>query len=62
MHDEKFEPEILCALCHQPLSLTTADTCSDEDGKPVHQECYTTCVTQRNPIKVPESPFVDRST
>jgi hypothetical protein len=49
MQDGKFQPEakILCNLCHKPLSLTTADTCGDQDGKPVHAGCYSKWLTQK---------------
>jgi hypothetical protein len=47
MQDGKFQPEIVCNLCHKPLTLTTADTCGDEDGKPVHAGCYAKWLTQK---------------
>jgi hypothetical protein len=34
-----YEPSINCPLCDQPVSLHT-DTCADENGKAVHEECY----------------------
>ena len=30
---------INCAVCSQPLTLTT-DTCSDDNGNPIHKQCY----------------------
>ena len=30
--------EILCAICFQPVDLTKCKT--DEDGRPVHENCY----------------------
>jgi hypothetical protein len=28
-----------CRICHEPVKLET-DTCVDEEGKSVHEECY----------------------
>lgn len=30
---------LLCRICHEPVSLRS-DTMVDEDGKPVHEDCY----------------------
>jgi hypothetical protein len=29
----------LCRICHEPVSLKS-DTVVDEDGKPIHEDCY----------------------
>ena len=28
----------ICSVCHNPINLETTKT--DEDGKPVHEDCY----------------------
>ena len=35
-----FMDPINCVVCSQPLTLLTTDTCSDDNGKPVHRQCY----------------------
>ena len=32
-------PKIPCALCRKPVTLET-DLYADENGKPVHEDCY----------------------
>jgi hypothetical protein len=32
-------PEIPCILCSKPVDLQ-ANLCADENGKPVHEDCY----------------------
>jgi hypothetical protein len=32
-------PEIPCNICSKPVDLTV-DLCSDESGKPIHEDCY----------------------
>jgi hypothetical protein len=39
--------ELTCALCHQPVSLTT-DTCTDENGNAVHEKCYSQQIGMSN--------------
>jgi len=31
---------INCVVCRQPLTLLTTDACFDDNGKPVHNQCY----------------------
>jgi hypothetical protein len=33
------EQPLLCRICREPVSLTS-DTVVDENGKPVHEDCY----------------------
>jgi hypothetical protein len=33
------EQPLLCRICRQPVSLQ-ADTVVDEDGNPIHENCY----------------------
>jgi|HubBroStandDraft_1064217.scaffolds.fasta_scaffold00537_18 hypothetical protein len=33
-------PQVMCAICNQPLTLLADDTCSDDKSKPVHRGCY----------------------
>jgi len=40
---------LLCRICHEPVSLTS-DTVVDEDGKPVHENCYVKETTEMDPI------------
>ena len=40
MADPRSLAEIRCSLCDRPVSLSPTDTCSDEYGAPVHEECY----------------------
>ncbi len=42
--------DLTCPLCNQPVSLET-DTCADENGKAVHQNCYAQHVIQREPTE-----------
>jgi hypothetical protein len=39
--------ELTCALCNQPVSLTT-DTCTDENGNAVHEKCYSRQIGMSN--------------
>ena len=32
--------QVFCRICNKPLKLRT-DTAADEDGKAVHETCYT---------------------
>jgi hypothetical protein len=43
---------LTCPLCNKPLFLKT-DTCADENGKAVHENCYAPRIFQRDP---PASP------
>ncbi len=38
-------PEITCIVCSKPLTLET-DLNADDDGKPVHEECYVNHLTR----------------
>ena len=38
------EQPLLCRICHEPVSLKS-DTVVDEDGKPVHENCYVKEIT-----------------
>ncbi len=38
MHESK--PEIVCTICGKALTLLPTDTTTDEQGQPVHPECY----------------------
>ena len=40
-------PEIHCILCNKPVDLS-ADLCSDELGKAVHDECYAKRIRTRS--------------
>jgi hypothetical protein len=42
------EQPLLCRICHEPVSLKS-DTVVDEDGKPVHENCYVKQVTGQDP-------------
>jgi hypothetical protein len=33
------EQPLLCRICREPVSLTS-DTVVDENGNPVHEDCY----------------------
>jgi hypothetical protein len=41
------QPRIDCPICNQPIDLQT-DTCTDENGKAVHQDCYMKRLHQGN--------------
>lgn len=38
---------IRCAICDQPVSLSSTEIASDDDGKTVHSECYLRLVSHR---------------
>jgi hypothetical protein len=40
IHDLDF---LLCSLCNKPVELTTTKV--DENGRPVHEECYVQSLT-----------------
>ena len=40
---------LLCRICHEPVSLRS-DTVVDEDGKPVHENCYVKETTGHDPM------------
>jgi hypothetical protein len=40
---------LLCRICREPVSLK-ADTVVDEDGKPVHENCYVKETMGQNPM------------
>jgi len=40
---------LLCRICREPVSLK-ADTVVDEDGKPVHENCYVKEVIGQEPM------------
>jgi|HubBroStandDraft_6_1064221.scaffolds.fasta_scaffold785987_2 hypothetical protein len=48
----QFKPP-LCGICNKPVELDIAVT--DQDGKPVHEECYVLKVRQEDAKKPPES-------
>ena len=35
----QYSLRLLCRICREPVSLQS-DTVADEDGKPVHENCY----------------------
>ena len=41
-----------CALCHQPVNLTT-DLACDETGKAVHEQCYVDRITGNKDTAIP---------
>jgi len=45
--------QMTCRICKEPLKLGT-DTAADEDGKAVHETCYTKLILKGNS---PESPI-----
>ena len=45
-------PNFVCVICNQPVSLETANT--DEDGRPVHGECYTLAAKLKLATTLPE--------
>jgi hypothetical protein len=42
------EQPLLCRICLQPVSLE-ADTVVDEDGNPIHENCYVKETTGQDP-------------
>jgi len=42
------EQPLLCRICDEPVSLKS-DTVVDEDGKPVHENCYVKEITGHDP-------------
>jgi hypothetical protein len=47
------EPQLpLCSICNKPVDLQIAIT--DQDGKPVHEECYVRKVRQQDAKKPPK--------
>lgn len=44
-HNHRREPA--CAICGEPVNLKTARF--DEDGKPVHEECYVEKILDQKP-------------
>lgn len=42
------EQPLLCRMCHEPVSLKS-DTVVDEDGKPVHENCYVKEIAGQDP-------------
>jgi|HubBroStandDraft_2_1064218.scaffolds.fasta_scaffold194970_2 hypothetical protein len=38
----------LCSVCHTSVDLETAKT--DEDGKPIHEECYLAKICGKVPL------------
>jgi hypothetical protein len=53
-------PEMVCSLCGKTLTLLPTDTCADENGKPVHPECYARQVTRKTPDPV-EKKAIERA-
>ena len=49
------EFQITCRICNKPLKLGI-DTAADEDGKAVHETCYTKLVLKGNS---PEAPIAE---
>ncbi len=47
--------QMTCPICNKPLNLGT-DTAADEDGKAVHETCYTKLVLKSNH---PETPLAE---
>lgn len=41
--------QILCPICHEPVSLETSKT--DEDGRATHEECYTQVICSKEPTE-----------
>ena len=39
--------QVICRICNKPLKLGI-DTAADEDGKAVHETCYTKLVLEEN--------------
>jgi len=48
----------MCSLCNEPVELRTAKT--DEDGKAVHEECYTLKMQPPRPMPLPRENPSDR--
>jgi hypothetical protein len=48
-----FRKPLLCAICNKPLDPRIAVT--DQDGKPVHEECYVLMVRQQDAKKPPKN-------
>ncbi len=44
---EKTQQEIRCSICDRRVTLQE-DTCADENGKPVHTDCYAKRILQDN--------------
>jgi len=47
-------PHIPCVLCNKPVDLS-ADLCSDEHGKAVHEECYARRIRKRSELVAVQS-------
>jgi len=43
--------QLLCAICFQPIDLKKSK--NDEDGRPVHEDCYAMKMTSLNKPKKP---------
>jgi hypothetical protein len=48
-----FREPTLCNICNKPLDLKIAVT--DQDGKPVHEECYVLKLRQEDAKKPPKA-------
>jgi hypothetical protein len=44
------QTEIRCSICNKPVDLKTTKT--DDNGRAVHAECYTTTVTAKQPTPI----------
>jgi hypothetical protein len=42
------EQPLLCRICHEPVSLKSG-TVVDEDGNPIHENCYVKETTGQDP-------------
>ena len=45
--------ELLCAICFQPVDLKNSK--NDEDGRPVHEDCYAMKMASLDKPKKPQS-------
>lgn len=43
---------LFCSVCARPLKLVE-DTVSDENGHPVHEDCYVEALVSKRPQGVP---------
>ena len=49
--------QVTCRICNKPLKLGN-ETAADEEGKAVHETCYTELVLKRNS---PETPTAEEA-
>jgi hypothetical protein len=48
-----------CVICNEPIKLETAK--SDEDGNPVHDDCYLKKISGLIPPKIKKNPSATQS-